>query len=65
MLEGGKGDVRSNPFFEQIPLTKDLAKLELYENYYSKVLSNVRCIVINTQFGSAEITLDRIKDLLK
>ena len=65
LLEGGKGDVRSNPFFEQIPLTKDLAKLELYENYYSKVLSNVRCIVINTQFGSAEITLDRIKDLLK
>lgn len=65
LFEGGKGELRANPFFEPLLFTKELSKLEIYQNHYEKVLSHCRCFLLNSHYGSTEMTLERIKELLK
>jgi aspartate/methionine/tyrosine aminotransferase len=65
LSDGGRGQNPAPPFFEQVSLKNDLAKLELYENHYAKTLSSVRCVILNTHYGSNEIAFERIKEFLK
>jgi len=65
LAEGGRGQNPAPPFFEQISLKNDLARLDLLESHYAKTLSSVRCVILNTHYGSKETAFERIREFLK